>query len=161
MQIYLQSFARVMVTWWVTQKDVRETLHRNLIHRQPYTSQKPHSPATIQVVKSSALNATLPWSIAQQTKRRQGRELVAQRNENKKMSRLLFLCVLRLKDVPFRVATTWRVRSAKFKEPPFESLYVQPCNTSKPSTKNNAFRILMVIILKNFSSSVWFYLPLE
>jgi hypothetical protein len=25
------------------------------------------------------------------------------------------------------------------------------CNTSKPSTKNNTFRILVVIIVKNFS----------
>jgi hypothetical protein len=25
------------------------------------------------------------------------------------------------------------------------------CNTSKPSTKNNAFRLLVVIIVKNFS----------
>jgi hypothetical protein len=28
------------------------------------------------------------------------------------------------------------------------------CDTSKSSTKNNTFRILVVIILKNFSSSV-------
>jgi hypothetical protein len=35
-----------------------------------------------------------------------------------------------------------------------DSPVVHRCNTSKPSSKNNTFRILVVIIVKNFYSSV-------
>jgi hypothetical protein len=35
-----------------------------------------------------------------------------------------------------------------------QKAYRSMCNTSKPSTKNNAFRLLVVNIVMNFSSSV-------
>jgi hypothetical protein len=35
------------------------------------------------------------------------------------------------------------------------------CNTSKLSIKNNTFRIIVEIILKNFFQVFDFYLPLE
>jgi hypothetical protein len=79
--------------WRGTRTNVCKALSRNLIHQHPCRLSKR---------RRWFGETALPWSAARQTKGQHCRKATTQRLEKKKTSRLLFACVLRLKDVyPF------------------------------------------------------------